>query len=225
MRLLVVEDEPDLLRSLKNILEREKYHVDTAMDGEEASDKIFLHQYDLVVLDLMLPKRNGLSVLQEMRKEGGKTPVLILSAKVEIEDRCKGLDLGADDYLPKPFSLAEFLARVRAVLRRGSGCSTTILNIQNISLDPVAHEVKKAGELLHLTSREFSMLEFLLYNKNRVVSRFNLAEHVWGDNFDPFSMSNFIDVHMKNLRKKLGDSSCEIISTVRGIGYIIKENK
>lgn len=224
MRILLVDDEPTLVNQLKDAFEGQRYTVETALDGEEALDKLFENQIDILILDVMLPKRDGLSVLSEIRKADISIPVLMLTAKGDIDDRIKGLDLGADDYLAKPFSLDELLARVRALLRRYGGQVASVLHIADLSLDTASREVSRNGRPVELTVREFSILEFLLYNKNRVVSRFNLAEHVWGEAFDPFSMSNFMDVHIKNLRKKIGDSGPgTIIRTVRGVGYIIKD--
>ena len=224
MKILVVDDEQTLLGQLKNALESQRYMVETALDGEEALDKLFENPVDLIILDIMLPKQDGLSVLREIRRAGTTTPVLMLTAKGDIDDKIKGLDLGADDYLAKPFSLDELLARVRALFRRSGGQADSVLQVKDLRLDTVSREVSKKGELVELTAREFSILEFLLYNKNRAVSRFNLAEHVWGDAFDPFSMSNFMDVHIKNLRKKIGDSGHgALIQTIRGVGYIIKD--
>ncbi len=222
MRILIVDDEQTLVTQLRDAFEGQRYDVETALDGEEALDKVFDNQIDLVILDIMLPKQDGLSVLFKIRRAEITIPVLMLTAKGDIEDKIKGLDLGADDYLAKPFSLDELLARVRALLRRSGGQANSVLQVRNLRLDTVSREVSKGGEPVDLTAREFSILEFLLYNKNRAVSRFNLAEHVWGDAFDPFSMSNFMDVHIKNLRKKIGDTGT-IIRTIRGVGYIIKD--
>ena len=224
MKILIVDDEQSLLDQLKRALEGQRYMVETAIDGEEALDKLFETPYDLIILDIMLPKRDGLSVLREIRQDGMTTPVLMLTARGEIGDKIKGLDLGADDYLPKPFSLDELLARIRALFRRSGGQVDSVLQVQDLRLDTVSREVTKEGKPVELTAREFSILEFLLYNKNRAVSRFSLAEHVWGDAFDPFSMSNFMDVHIKNLRRKIGDAGYgTIIRTIRGVGYIIKD--
>lgn len=224
MRILVVDDEQTLVHQLKDALEGQRYTVETALDGEEALDKLFGTPVDLVILDIMLPKRDGLSVLRSIRKADITVPVLMLTAKGDIQDKIKGLDLGADDYLAKPFSLDELLARVRALFRRSGGQTDSVLKVRDLQLDTVSRQVSKSDKILELTAREFSILEFLLYNKNRAVSRFNLAEHVWGDAFDPFSMSNFMDVHIKNLRKKIGDSgNGNIIRTIRGVGYIIKD--
>ncbi len=223
MRILVVDDEYSLLQQLQQILESQRYIVDTAADGEEALDRIFDQPFDLIILDIMLPKRDGLSVLKEVRGAKINTPILMLTARSEINDKIKGLDQGADDYLPKPFSVAELLARVRALFRRVTENATPILEIRDIRLDAIAREVTVGGKPVQLTPKEFSILEFLLYNKNRAVSRFSLAEHVWGEDFDPFTMSNYIDVHIKNLRHKIGDADGGIVRTIRGVGYIIKE--
>jgi DNA-binding response OmpR family regulator len=224
MKILIVDDEITLLEHLKSSLEGERYMTETAMDGEQALDKVFNNPFDLIILDIMLPKKDGLSVLKEARREGITTPVLMLTARGDIDDKIKGLDLGADDYLAKPFSLDELLARIRALLRRSGGQAESVLKVGDLQLNTVTREVTKQNAVVELTMREFSILEFLLYNKNRVVSRFSLAEHVWGDAFDPFSMSNFMDVHIKNLRRKIGDAGQgAIIHTVRGVGYIIKD--
>ena len=223
MKILVVDDEPALLSELSLALERQSYSVDTSEDGISAVERASNAIYDLIILDIMLPKMSGLEVLDELRAREIKTPVLLLSALGEVSDRIAGLDMGADDYLVKPFSIDELFARIRSLLRRQGDQQHSIMKIREISLNTVTREVHRDSSLLDLTSREFAILEFLLYNRNRAVSRFSLAEHVWGDDFDPFSMSNFIDVHIKNLRKKLGDTSeNRIIQTIRGIGYMIK---
>ncbi len=224
MKILIVDDEKALLDQLKRAFEGQRYMVETAMDGDEALEKLFDMPFDLIILDVMLPKQDGFSVLRGIRRSGVSTPVLMLTARGETGDRIKGLDLGADDYLAKPFSLDELLARARALFRRTGGQTNTVLQTGDLRLDTVTREVTKGGISLDLTAREFSLLEFLLYNKDRAVSRFSLAEHVWGDAFDPFSMSNFMDVHIKNLRRKIGDTGRgNIIRTLRGVGYIIKD--
>ena len=220
MKILVVDDEPVLLEQLRETLTSQKYDVDTADDGESALDKLFDNLYDLIILDIMLPKVDGLAVLREIRKAKVKTPILMLTAKGSVEDKIKGLDYGADDYLAKPFAMAELMARIRSLLRRASDHRDPLLTISDVSL------ISKRGIKVELTPKEFSILEFLLYNKNRAVSRFTLAEHVWGDEFDPFTMSNFIDVHVKNLRRKIGDTDKKkIIRTIRGIGFIIEDEQ
>ena len=223
MKILLVDDEADIRDQVGRMLAGQKYIIDTASDGEDALNKIFEQSYDLIILDIMLPHKDGLTVLQEIRQAKVKTPVLMLTAKGEIDDKIRGLDQGADDYLSKPFSGAELLARVRAMLRRTSENVVPIMKAGGTQLNTITREVTTHGESVHLTPKEFAILEFLLYNRNRAVSRFNLAEHVWGDDFDPFTMSNYIDVHVKNLRQKIGDIDNSIIRTIRGVGYIIKD--
>lgn len=222
MRLLIIDDEPDILDKLRQVLEAEHYTINTASDGEEAIDRIFADEYDLILLDVMLPNIDGFKVLKEIRTAEIATPVLMLTAKTAVGDRVHGLNLGADDYLTKPFSIAELLARIRALIRR-SKTGNPVIQAENITMNTISREVFKDGEKLELTTREFSILEFLLHNRGRAVSRFTLAEHVWGDEFDPFSMSNFIDVHISNLRKKIRSAENEpLIQTVRGFGYRIE---
>ena len=224
MRILVVEDDAGLCEQLYRSLQGQRYDVDTAGDGQQALDKIFDQDYDLIILDIMLPAMDGFQVLQEIRTAEIKTPVIILTARGAVDDRIKGLDGGADDYLAKPFSLAELMARIRAMLRRTSDHANAALTSGRVILNTVSREVFFNGRLLDLTNKEFSIFEFLLYNKNQVVSRFNMAEHVWGDAYDPFAMSNFIDVHIKNLRAKLKAVGClDVIKTVRGIGFTIQD--
>jgi DNA-binding response OmpR family regulator len=223
MNILVVEDDKGLSDQLKTTLKRKHYGVDIADNGERALDKMFDVPYDLVLLDIMLPRLDGLSVLQEVRKAGLDMPILMLTARSDVQDRVKGLDYGADDYLAKPFSMAELMARIRAMLRR-KGNRNPVLEAGRVCLNTVTRNVTLNDREIHLTAKEFSILEFLLHNKGSVVSRFNLAEHVWGDEFDPFSISNYVDVHIKNLRKKLASREDEpIIKTIRGIGFIIEE--
>ena len=224
MRILIIDDERVLREQIADALARQKYTAETAADGEEALERIAGEPYDLIILDVMLPKKDGFAVLQELRREGLQTPVLMLTARGEIENRVKGLDLGADDYLHKPFSLAELLARVRVLLRRSHQVTNTLLTVGRVQLNTASRQVTLAGEPVTLTPKEFSLLEFLLYNRNRAISRFNMAEHIWGDAFDPFSMSNTIDVHIRNLRRKLDDQAGDLIRTVRGTGYMLSEN-
>ena len=221
MRILLVDDDPDIRDQLVRLLAGQKYIVEVATDGEKALDRIYDQPFDLIVLDIMMPVKDGLSVLQEIRQAKIGTPVLMLSAKSEINDKIKGLDQGADDYLAKPFSASELLARMRALLRRGSEHAAPTLNIKDIHLNTVTREVTARGTIVPLTPKEFAILEFLFYNKNRTISRFSLAEHVWGEDFDPFTMSNYIDVHIKNLRRKIGDTDGSIVRTIRGVGYIV----
>ena len=224
MRILIIDDEENLLDQLRISFQRQRYIVETAVDGEEALDKIFNSEFDIIILDIMLPKHDGFSVLKEIRQAGINTPVLMLTARKSVDEKVKALDLGADDYLAKPFSLDELMARVRAVLRRSCEQKDAVIRVGNIQLNTATREVLVDGKAVELTMREFSILEFLMYNKNKAVSRFSLAEHVWGDAFDPFSMSNFIDVHIKNIRRKIGDVNGSVIRTIRGVGYMIKDD-
>jgi DNA-binding response OmpR family regulator len=224
MRILVVEDEESLALRIKNVLESEKYHVDTAFDGRDGLEQAMIEEYDLLILDILLPGFSGLQILKEVRREGFNTPVLLLTAKNRVEDKVIGLDTGADDYLTKPFALPELLARVRSLLRRTSEAKSSVISVGNLEVNINSHEVKINGKPVELTPKEYSILEFLLYNKNRVLSRLSIAEHVWGDNFDLFTMTNFVDVHIKNLRKKIDQPrSSSLVETVRGVGYIIRD--
>ncbi len=223
MRILLVDDEDELLLLRGDILRRQNYTVDTAANGVEALDKMYVQPFDLIILDIMLPDKDGLAVLRELREAGIATPVIMLTARREVHDRVTGLDQGADDYLAKPFSAAELLARIRALLRRGTEQARAELTIGDIRLDTKTREVWRGDGRIELTPRDFSLLEFPLYNKNRIVTRFNLAERIWGEDFDPFAMSNVIDVHIRNLRRKLGDAEGCIVRTIRGIGYIVRE--
>ena len=226
MKILLVDDNLSLLDQIRQILTSQRYIVETVSNGEEALDKLCEKPFDLIILDIMMPKMDGFTALREMRQIKIDAPVLMLTAKGDSTDKVKGLDLGADDYLSKPFSMDELLARVRALLRRSAGQCQSVLEFGDLALDTVSRKVTMGGKPVELTPREFSILEFLLHNKDRVVTRFSLAEHVWGDDFDPFSMSNFMDVHMKNLRHKIGDTgNASIIRTVRGVGYIIGDTE
>jgi len=222
MRILVVEDEEKLAQNIKAKLQQELFSIDCAPDGASGLELALTEEYDLIILDIMLPQKDGLFVLQKLRKEKVTTPVLLLTAKSRVEDRVKGLDLGADDYLTKPFAMAELLARIRSLLRRAVHQNSPCLEIANLSLNTITHEVFRSNQLLKLTPKEYAILEYMLYNKNHALSRLTIAEHVWGDNFD--TMTNFVDVHVKNLRQKLDKNfSPQLIHTVRGIGYILKE--
>lgn len=224
MRILIIDDEPELLQQIRQTLLKQRYTVDAAYDGEEGLERIFVDSYDLILLDIMLPKLDGYSVINEIREEKIKTPVLMLTAKGMTEDKIKGLDMGADDYLTKPFSMGELLARIRVLLRRGNDLASSVIQQGQIMINTATREVFLGDRPVSLTPKEFLILEFLLYNMNRAVSRFNIAEHVWGEEFDTYSMSNNIDVHIKNLRRKINDPGGRIIQTVRGVGYMIKDD-
>ena len=224
MRILVVEDEKKINDIIVKTLKQEKYGVDSCFDGEEALDYIFSVEYDIILLDIMLPKRNGFEVMESMRKKGIKTPVLFLTARDQIEDRVKGLDLGADDYLVKPFAFEELLARIRVVLRKNSVSgedSGNILKIANLTLDCNKHEVFRDEISIKLSAKEFSILEYMMRNKGRVVSKEKIEEHVW--DFDYEGGSNIVEVYIKFLRKKIdNDFSPKLIHTIRRVGYVLK---
>lgn len=207
MRILVVEDEEKLASHLKNILEDEHYLVDIGIDGRIGLDLALSEEYDLIILDVLLPRVNGFKILHAIRHAGIMTPVLMMTVKAGVDDIVHGLDRGADDYLSKPFALPVLLARVRALLRRSGENTSATLGVGDLELDTERHQVHCSEQRIELTPKEYAILEFLLYNKNRVVSRLSIAEHVWGDNFDLFSMTNFVDVHIKNLRKKISDET------------------
>ncbi|NKE70096.1 response regulator transcription factor [Candidatus Manganitrophus noduliformans] len=220
MRFLVVEDEEKVARFVRRALEEESYAVDVVGDGEAAIDQIEVVPYDMIFLDLTLPKKGGLEVLQWLRQKGLKVPVLILTARTAVGDRVKGLDLGADDYLVKPFAIEEFLARVRALLRRG-GVTAPLLQADDLTLDPVTHEVRRAGQKIELTTKEYALLEYFLRNPNRVLTRSMISEHVWDIHFDTFT--NVIDVYVNYLRNKVDRGfKRPLIQTVRGVGYVLK---
>ncbi len=222
MKFLLIEDEKKIARNIKEKLRKEHYLVDWAADGNHGLDLALSDEYDLILLDIMLPGMDGFEILRQVREAKITAPVLLLTARGAVEDKVKGLDLGADDYLTKPFSLAELLARVRALLRRQSEYRTSILSAADLTLNSATREVMRQNRPITLTPKEFAILEFLLYNKNHVVSRLTIAEHVWGDNFE--TMTNFVDVHIKNLRQKVDrDFSPKLIRTIRGIGYMLKE--
>ena len=223
MRILVVEDEKKVAGFVKKGLEEESYAVDVAYDGEEAINLLKTYPYDLVILDLMLPKKDGFQVLKEFRESGGDAPVLILTARDSVEDVVKGLDLGADDYLRKPFSFLELLARVRALLRRRKGEPQSVLRVGDLEVNLTDRRVFRGGKEIELTSKEFALLEFLVRNKGRVLTRTMIAEHVWNQSFD--SGSNVIDVYINYLRKKIDHGfDKKLIKTIRGVGYMIKDD-
>ena len=222
MRILVVEDEKKVASFLKKGLEEEFYAVDCAYDGEEALFMTEANEYDLILLDIMLPKIDGLEVLKGVRDKGLTVPVLMLTAKDSVEDVVKGLDAGGDDYLTKPFAFAELLARVRALLRRKEREPTGQLRVADLVLDPAAHTVSRGGQEIDLTAKEYALLEYLMRHVNRVVTRTMISEHVWDYHFDP--LTNVIDVYVNHLRKKIDlDSSPRLIHTIRGVGYMLQD--
>jgi two-component system, OmpR family, response regulator len=217
MRILVVEDEPDLLSSLAQALRDEGYAVDTAENGEDGLFNAEMNEYDAVVLDVMLPKMDGWTVLSKLRKQK-QTPVLMLTAKDQSRDRVKGLDGGADDYVVKPFELSELLARLRALIRRSAGKTSNTLELGDVTIDTAARIISHKGNAVPLTAREYSLIEYLALHVGEVVTRTTLYEHLFDENDS--SLSNLLDVHVSNIRKKLGH---DFISTRRGHGYCIEQ--
>lgn len=219
MKILVVEDEIDLNNIITKHLKKDGYSVDSAFNGEEAMDFTAVANYDLIVLDIMMPVMDGLTFLQKSRAAKLATPVLILTAKDEIDDIVKGLDTGADDYLVKPFDFKELLARVRTLIRRKSGVAANKICSGELKIDLSKKSVELGEQSIDLTGKEYEILEFLMLNKGRILTRDQIKEHVW--DFDYTGGSNVIDVLIKNIRKKLGES--EVIQTKRGLGYVIKD--
>ena len=222
MRILVVEDERKVANFVRQGLQEEGHAVDVATEGAAALDLGLADPaYDLIVLDVMLPKRDGFAVVRSLRDHGIATPVLMLTARDAVADKVAGLDAGADDYLAKPFAFEEFLARVRALLRRGSADRTATLKVDDLTLDPVGREVKRGTRRITLTPREYTLLEYLMRNAGRVLTRPMLAQHVWGADFD--IESNLIDVYVGYVRRKIdGDGDRPLLHTVRGVGYVLR---
>lgn len=222
MHILVVEDEKKVASFIKRGLEAANYSVDVEHDGHAGLNRLLEGEYDLVILDVMLPRLDGLSVIKEIRQQRVSVPILLLTARVTVADKITGLDLGADDYLTKPFAFEELLARVRALLRRGGVASPPVLTVADLRLDPVTREVTRGNRRIELTPKEFALLEFFLRRPERILSRAMIAQHVWGVDYDTFT--NVIDVYVNYLRKKVDDEfEVKLIHTVRGIGYVIKE--
>ncbi|MES0371635.1 MAG: heavy metal response regulator transcription factor [Mariprofundaceae bacterium] len=222
MKILVVEDEERVAQFIQKGLKEEGHAVDVSYDGEDGGFLAEVNDYDLIILDLMLPKKNGLQTCKEIRDHGVNTPVLMLTARDSVEDKVRGLDAGADDYLAKPFAFEELLARVRALLRRQSETKSPILSIADLELDPMTRQVTRSGKPIRLTTKEYALLEYLLRNPKKVLSRTLIGEHVWDMNFDP--ESNVIDVYVSHLRTKV-DKGFEpaLIHTLRGQGYILSD--
>ena len=221
MRLLVVEDEQKVARFVTQGLEEEGYAVDVATDGETGLSMALDHVHDLIILDIQLPKKDGLQVIQELRRASVQTPVLLLTVRAAIEDKVLGLDAGADDYLTKPFAFQELVARIRALLRRGPEAAPPVLRIGDLTLDPARRTVIRGDQKIELTAREFTLLDYFMRNSGRVLTRTMIAEHVWDYDFDPGT--NVIDVYVNYLRKKI-DASHEpkLLHTIRGAGYVLK---
>lgn len=223
MKILLAEDEVDLNNVVTRYLKKNGYSVNSVLDGEEALDYLEYSEYDLVILDIMMPKVDGFEVIKKLRDKGNHTSVLMLTARDSADDKVKGLDLGADDYIVKPFDFNELLARIRAVVRRKYGNSSNKLVIGDLILDTSEKSVTRAGKQIELTGKEYEVLEYLMQSKNRILSRDQIKEHVW--DFDYEGDSNIIDVLIKNIRKKIDiEDGKQIIYTKRGLGYVIKED-
>ena len=223
MKILLAEDEADLNNVVTRYLKKNGYSVDSVLDGEEALDYLKYSEYDLVILDIMMPKVDGFEVIKKLRDKRNHTSVLMLTARDSADDKVKGLDLGADDYIVKPFDFNELLARIRAVVRRKYGNSSNKLVIGDLILDTSEKSVTRAGKQIELTGKEYEVLEYLMQSKNRILSRDQIKEHVW--DFDYEGDSNIIDVLIKNIRKKIDiEDGKQIIYTKRGLGYVIKED-
>ena len=223
MRILVIEDEKKLNDIIVKRLKVEHYGVDACYDGAEGLDYILATEYDAIILDVMLPKINGFEILKKIREKKIKTPVLLLTAKDSVEDRVRGLDLGADDYLLKPFAFDELLARIRVLLRKASNTETAnnIFSIANLTVDVTSRTVKRDDKSLKLSTREFTILEYMIRNKGKILSRDTIEQHIW--NYDYEGGTNVIDVYIRYLRKKIDDGyEPKLIHTIRGIGYVLK---
>ena len=225
MRILIVEDEHKISAYLKRGLEEQGYAVDTAFTGIEALDWVQAAPYDLIILDIMLPEIDGITLCRELRVRGMRMPILMLTARDAIDDRVTGLDAGADDYLIKPFAFNELLARVRALLRRNQDApKVTTLQVGDLVLDTLARRVSREGKRIDLTPKEYAILEFLMREQGRVLTRTQIAEHVW--NYEVYNQSNIVDVYIRNLRRKVDDGyQLKLIRTVRGVGYQISAEK
>jgi DNA-binding response OmpR family regulator len=224
MRVLVVEDEKKTAAFVRKALQAEGFAVDVCTNGDDALAAASTTPFDGLVLDIMLPGRDGLSVLRQLRERKISTPVLLLSARGEVNERVEGLDAGADDYLPKPFVIAELVARVRALGRRGGDAKSTVLRVGDLTLDTVSHRAQRGGKTFELTAREFRLLEFLMRSAGRICGRMSIIEKVWDYDFDPGT--NLVDVYVKRLREKIDDGfEPKLLQTVRGIGYVMKEGE
>jgi len=221
MKLLLIEDDKVLSKNIKKSLETERFAVDSAETLENAHVAIEVNDYDCIILDIGLPDGSGFNLLEKLRGDDNKTPVVIVTARGEVDDRVKGLNLGADDYVPKPVDSTELVARIRAVIRRNASASLPIIKIGDLVVKPINHEAKVGKTILDLTAKEFSVLEYLALHHGEAVTRSMLMEHIWGSEFDTFS--NVIDVYIKNLRKKIGAlTKSSLITTIRGKGYVLK---
>lgn len=223
MKLLLIEDEPELRKSIKQYLHQEGYIVESASDFKKGQEKATLYDYDCILVDITLPLGSGLDIIKQVKEFQSKAGIIIISAKNSLDDKIIGLDLGADDYLPKPFDLAELNARIKALIRRKNFEGNKSIIVNEITIIPEERSVKVHNETIILTGKEFDLLLFFVSNKNRVVSKNAIAEHLWGDDADQADSHDFIYVHLKNLRKKLAEKGCpDYVQTIYGIGYNFK---
>lgn len=225
MKILLIEDEAELRQTIKYYLHQEGYVVESAADFNKASGKAGVYDYDCILVDITLPKGSGLDIVKQLKDKGSKAGIIIISAKNSSTDKIKGLDLGADDYLAKPFDLAELNSRIKALIRRRNFDGNKSIIVNEIEISPEQRQVKVNGESVNLTAKEYDLLLFLISNKNRVVSKNTIAEHLWGDDSDQMDSHDFIYVHLRNLRKKLMEKGCaDYVQTIYGIGYNFKVN-
>ena len=221
MRILVVEDNKRLSDSLRRTLEDDGYNIDTAYDGLDGEEMALMGNYDIIILDIMLPEKDGLTVCRDLRNKRINTPVLMLTARDALDDRVKGLDSGADDYLVKPFEVDELRARIRALLRRESSSKSPILQVGDLTLDPATHRVERAGQTVDLTAKEYSLLEYFMRHPNHLISREMVESNLWG--YDQVIYSNVIDVYIRRLRRKIDDPhEIKLFETIRGAGYRLR---
>ncbi len=224
MKILVIEDEKKVANFLQKGLKEEQFVVDVAYDGLDGEDLATTNDYDLILLDIMLPGKDGIEILKTLRQRQINIPVIMLTAKEMVEDKVEGFNAGCDDYISKPFSFEELLVRIRAVLRRGSGALSNVLTFADLTLDLISHKVIRDGREIELTAKEYTLLEYLVRNPNRVLTRTMIAEHVWDYNYDSFT--NVIDVYINYLRNKVDRGfATKLIHTVRGVGYVLKKEK
>ncbi len=225
MKILLIEDEAELRKTIKHYLHQEGYVVESAADFIKASEKAGVYDYDCILVDITLPKGSGLDIVKQLKAKGSKAGIIIISAKNSSTDKIKGLDLGADDYLAKPFDLAELNSRIKALIRRRNFDGNKSIIVNEIEISPEQRQVKVNGESVTLTAKEYDLLLFFISNKNRVVSKNTIAEHLWGDDSDQMDSHDFIYVHLRNLRKKLMEKGCtDYVQTIYGIGYNFKVN-
>lgn len=221
MRILIVEDERKVSNFIRQALEEEQYAVDQAFNGKEGLYLAEVYEYDIIILDLMLPEMGGLDIINDLRQKGNKIPILVLTARDGVQDKVTVLDAGGDDYLTKPFSIEEFLARVRALFRRGHTEQTGVLKFSDIIMNPTKHEVYRGSKRIDLTNKEYALLEYFMRNPNRVLTRSMIAEHVWNIDFD--TETNVIDVYITYLRNKVDRTGTHrLIQTIRGVGYMLQ---